>query len=224
MMSADRPCHQRIPPHFALLSPSDQLQYKELAVRLQDRSNRYNRNQRVTKFRDSMKSIRVFCVRNDENDWIRAAVCGAYWSCQNLCINPTLLSALFGKSKSSVNSALAELGCHTISSKESEILALLPFLDPNSTEWRQWSVREKLALDDADALSVPESEALINSDSQDPFFGSYHDCNCGCTCMGTDQFAGVPCRCALPEQSDEFGPPCNCGCSLARKEEDDSDE
>jgi hypothetical protein len=220
-MTAERPCDQHLPRHFALLSPSNQLQFKELSVRLQARSNRYNRNQRVMKFRDSMESIRAFCVRNDENDWIRSAVCGAFWAADNLCINPTVLSALLGKSKSSINSALAELGCHAVCAKESKILELLPFLDPDSAEWRQWSVRQNLVVHEASACVTAESDACVHSDSQTPFVAPYHDCNCGCTCMGPDDIVGVPCRCALPEESQEFGPPCNCGCRLAGKDADE---
>jgi hypothetical protein len=223
-MSRDRIPDQPLPRHFALLSPSNQLQYKELAIRLQSRSNRYNRNQRLAKFRDSMKAIRAFCVRSDESDWIRSVVCGVYWASDHLCLNPSQACLLLGKSKSSINSALAELGCQTISAKESEIMALLPFLDRDSTEWRQWSVRQSLVLEEEESVpSTGESEAIEGQECQDPFLAPFHDCNCGCTCMAPDQFAGVHCRCALPGESEEFGTPCNCGCRLAMNTADESD-
>ena len=137
-----------IPSYFDSLSPDDRKAYEELRSILAAPDHRYNRNKRIVTFQDMLEQIKEFCTRNDADDWKRYLVCGICWVDNDIAINTRQLRILLGKSKSTINGALAKMGYETLPfrNNNSGLIDKIPFLRGNFNEIRQWTVRRLTAI------------------------------------------------------------------------------
>jgi hypothetical protein len=145
------------PKYFELLSPHDQEQYGELRSALSSQLCRNRRGKRVENFAEMMTSIRVFCIRHDEDDWKRCLVCGVYWLPSGIAINNRQLSILLDKCKSSINGSLQKMGYSTLQGRTESGTALseaMPVLANNFNELREWTVRLFMAATPQPSLPV----------------------------------------------------------------------
>ena len=154
---------QSVPSYFESLSYDDRKAYEDLRSVLAAPDHRYNRNKRIVTFTDMLEQIKKFCVRNDEDDWKRYLVCGICWIGNDIAINTRQLRILLGKSKSTINGALAKMGYETLPFRNNDngLMDKIPFLRGNFNETRQWTVRRITAINavsdcPTDLFSSPE--------------------------------------------------------------------
>ncbi|OHT10125.1 hypothetical protein TRFO_20648 [Tritrichomonas foetus] len=147
------------PKYFEMLSSDDQKSFLELQSRLSSKKLRNNRGQRLSKFSEILHSIQSFVCKGDENDSIRALVCGVAWLPRGIAINTRQLSILIDKCKSSINGSLQRMGYIPVQTKgdqTSELVEKIPFLKNNFPELREWTVRQL-------AVSTPPAEFIPTS-------------------------------------------------------------
>lgn len=151
---------EQVPAFMEMLSDKDKAAYMEIQADLAAPSHRYNRHKRIATFTEMLDTIKSFCIQGNDDDWKRSLVCGIAWLGNDIAINTRQLRVLLGKSKSSINGALAKMGYETIPSKNQDSTALqeaIPFLKGNFAENRQWTVRRKNSLNNLIVESVPQS-------------------------------------------------------------------
>ena len=156
------------PKHFEILSENDKNQYNTLRATLSSHLCRNRRGKRLETFSDMLNAIKVFCIRNDEDDWKRCLVCGVCWLPMGLAINTRQLSMLIDKCKSSINGSLQKMGYGTIQSRSESSNALsdvIPVLKKNFNELREWSIRQFIAV-------TPQPQILPFNYGQYPMFSS----------------------------------------------------
>ncbi|OHT11326.1 hypothetical protein TRFO_19314 [Tritrichomonas foetus] len=135
------------PSYLEYLTDQDRLAYENLKQKVGSPDNRYNRNKRLETFIEILNEIRIFCVRNDGDDWKRYLACGICWLGPDLALNTCQLRNLLSKSKSTVNGVLAKLGYDPVplNSKNSTLLFMkIPFLKTHFNEMRQWTLRRMI--------------------------------------------------------------------------------
>jgi hypothetical protein len=207
------------PEFLSLLSPADQLQYAELSVRLSSRSNRYVRHHRLDQFKSAESAIRAFCLRSDDDDWKRCLVCGLWWFPSGLCINTAQLKLLLGKSKSSINGALSQLGFESVPvsyAQDGELLRVMPFMRDRPAAARQWTMRRAPERKRADAPKTAESDTESKEEPQ-------KQCSYvqfwGCDCRAPGDTSAIPCLCdlggAMAADDECF---CHCASALGMEE------
>lgn len=134
------------PKFLELLSKEDWDEYENLQRLVGSPNNRYNRNRRYTVLTDIFERIRVFCERNDQDDWKRCLACGICWLEDGLiAINTNQLKVLISKCKSSINGALDIMGYETLPQKAEQYKLLknkIPILIRNFGEIRHWTIRQ----------------------------------------------------------------------------------
>jgi hypothetical protein len=143
-MSVKRSRNDSHPKYYDLLSPSDQEQYDELRATLSSQMCRNRRGKRLEGFSDMLSSIRVFCMRHNDDDWKRSLVCGVCWLPNGIAVNNRQLSILIDKCKSSMNGSLQKMGYTTLQARNESNSALcdtIPLLKNNFNELREWTVR-----------------------------------------------------------------------------------
>lgn len=184
------------PDYFNLISEEDQRQYRELQQILISPENRYARNRRIETLKESLEEIRKFCIRNDENDWKRCLVCGVIWLSEDEClkdkedsneeandkknnyesisINIRQLKAILGKSKSTINGAMAKMGFTTFQTKGDDQVLLfkaMPYFEGKYFEMRQWTIRKRKLNKDE---KVKEKKKEETKEDEIPFI-SFND-------------------------------------------------
>jgi hypothetical protein len=200
------------PAFRSLLSPADLLQYSELSLRLSSPSNRYKRNHRLDRFEDCVDAIRAFCVRSDAQDWKRCLVCGLFWFAGGLCINTGQLKILLGKSKSSINGALAKLGYEAVSvsyAPDGNLMQAMPFMLEWPNAARQWTMR-KAPRGKAAAQAPPGKPEEETDGTNRGIEPCYYGCLCGCNCRPPGEVTTIPCLCDLVDASGHADHPCAC--------------
>jgi hypothetical protein len=136
--------HVSLPQHWDLLSSEDQIRYTSLQQELSAPSRRNRRNRSLATFGEVIGAIRQFVVRNDENDWKRAIVCGICWLDVTIGVNTRQLRLLIAKCKSSINGSFQSLGFGFVSTGSDCMAAIVqyfPVLKSNFVELRQWTLR-----------------------------------------------------------------------------------
>lgn len=168
------------PNYFNWLSPEDQKMYIELQNIVGSNENRYNRNRRLVKTKESFDSIRKYCEHDKDDAWKRYLVCGICWHDDYIAINTKQLKHLISKCKSSINDVLAKMGYETLLKKDNDttfLIKKIPYLGENTKEYRQWTIR-KLKCIRAISTDARETENELHVDfrfsdssdsDQDPF-------------------------------------------------------
>jgi hypothetical protein len=152
MVSHHWPLGQELPTSFELLSSQDQDGYHALRQRVASPDHRYNRHRRIATMETMLKEISGFCNRQDTGDGLRSLVCGIHWFHDGqIAVNTLHLRILLGKSKSSINGALAMMQYNSVAMGNEErdkLLGLFPQLKGQWSEIRQWTIRERTAPSD----------------------------------------------------------------------------
>ena len=68
-----------LPNYWWLLTSSDLQQYNYLRYALSSTESKNQRNRRIATFSEAIEAVRLFVIRGDINDSIRALVCGIAW-------------------------------------------------------------------------------------------------------------------------------------------------
>lgn len=166
------------PDYFYMLTETDQAEYRDLQILLSSPSNRYSRNKKVETIKESIEKVKVFIHKKDkENDWKRSLVCGLILLNKNknlneecISINIRQLKILIGKSKSTINCSLAQMGfvtCPTKGDDQTLLLNTMPYFEGKYFEMRQWTIRKRKSDDDIifnDPLPPLEMGNIENED------------------------------------------------------------
>lgn len=108
--------------------------------------------------------IKNYAIRGDMDDWKRCLVCGICWLPEGIGINTHQLRILIFKCKSSINGSLQKMR-YTFNLGRSEagnaVARYMPILRNNSSELRQWTVRQL-----EDLAPKPEIRPLVESNQQ----------------------------------------------------------
>jgi hypothetical protein len=135
------------PDYWALLSPSDQLEYKQLKKAIEPLCLRASRDQLPLKFQIMVGQIQRFVIRRTDEDWKRSLVCGILWIEDAIAVSTRQLSILMGKCKSSINCGFQSIGYGTVtmsSTHAAELSRAFPTLGRSSGEIRQWTIRARV--------------------------------------------------------------------------------
>jgi hypothetical protein len=133
-----------LPKYWDLLSSEDQTRYTYLQRELSAPSRKNRRNRSLATFAELIAAVQQFVVRNDEDDWKRALVCGVCWLDRTIGVNTRQLRILISKCKSSINGSFQSLGFGFVSTGSdcmAAIVGYFPVLKSNFTELRQWTLR-----------------------------------------------------------------------------------
>jgi hypothetical protein len=133
------------PAYYGFLSDAEKVSYDILQARLADPDQRYTRHHRMDQFRGMLVEIHEFCEGVDS--WRRCLACGICWGSNFIATNTQQLTFLLGKSKSSINGVLAQLGLALSAGNKSdtdELFARIPFLSGRAQELRQWTIRRMM--------------------------------------------------------------------------------
>jgi hypothetical protein len=158
---------QQPSPFFDLLSDSNKKQYNKLKNVLSSSDFKHNRNKQIDTFYKMLDQIRSFCEKNDGEQWKKYLVCGICWLNGDIAVNTRRLRITIGKSKSTINCALAKMGYETLTLKRRDPKTLhnkIPFLKDNSMEERQWTVRRIYQKNDT-TLSQQQTEYYNKKES-----------------------------------------------------------
>lgn len=135
-----------LPNFISILSNEDRISYEKLQEEFRSKEYRYNRNQRFLALIEIFEKIRLYCKKDDIDEWKRYLVCGVCWCGEYLAINTKQLSKLISKCKSSINDALSKLGYFSISFKGKQSVLLtetIPILGQDQKELKKWSLRSR---------------------------------------------------------------------------------
>ncbi|OHT07400.1 hypothetical protein TRFO_24416 [Tritrichomonas foetus] len=133
------------PQYWDFLSAEDQNKYHHLKKQFTHPKYKNRRNKSNDVFKDIIKNIKRFVMRNDENDVIRSLVCGIIWIDDVIVINTHQLRILIDKCKSSINGSFQAIGYEAIppaSDSACELVSMYPFMKNNYGELRQWTSRQ----------------------------------------------------------------------------------
>lgn len=134
-----------IPKFFNLLSDSDKLSYFTMKAQFAMYLSTNQRNKRISTFNEILQIIKKYCIKKDQNDWVRCLVCGVMWLPEGIAINNQQLRILTSKCKSSINGSLVRVGYSITlgrSETSSALVQALPLLKDNTSELRQWTIRK----------------------------------------------------------------------------------
>ena len=160
-----------LPNHWYILSEYDKYQYNYTRALMSSPSNKNQRNKRIETFSEALDAIKAYAIRGDGEDWRRCLVCGIFWLPEGIAINTRQLRLLIFKCKSSINGSLQKMGFNTnVSRTEAANIMInaLPMLKDNTSELRQWTVRQQGSKIDTirnDIVSSPEVETTTSSPS-----------------------------------------------------------
>ena len=145
--SAEPSSDKRNPRYWDLLSLEDKSSYEVMRGALSSPSCKNRRNKSLETFTEIIETIHSYVVRNDNDDWKRALVCGVCWLGKDaVAINTRQLRLLIAKCKSSINGSFQQMGYCTLpagTESASSLIKYFPFLRDNFSELRQWTVRRR---------------------------------------------------------------------------------
>ena len=137
--------HINFPLETFALSPDDRAAFRELKSFFQ--KNKVSSStcfRHHSSFRDELDRILKFVNRSTEHRQARALMSGVIQGNSFICVNSRQLQILMGRSKSSVNNCLQQLGYSSMkpeSKSKSFLLSTLPILLKDASLFRQWTVR-----------------------------------------------------------------------------------
>jgi hypothetical protein len=167
----------KFPHYWTILSKDDQQQYSRLKAMMMPLSFRTSRLHAPFKLQAVIDHIKAFAVRHDGDDWKRCLVCGMLWIDDGMAVNTRHLSALIGKSKSSINAAFQALGYSTVvmsSGHAASLQNVFLHLLQNGNEIRQWTIRFNMKPNvqrnvHLTKLAVAECRGSLKSEKCGPF-------------------------------------------------------
>ncbi|OHT15395.1 hypothetical protein TRFO_14160 [Tritrichomonas foetus] len=175
--------HINFPLETFALTADDRAAFRELKAFFQkNRDNSCCRHQ--SSFRDEFEKILDFVNRSTDHRQARALLSGAIQgnlldnNINNtgnkdrnyICVNSRQLQNLMGRSKSSVNNGLQQLGYSSMkpeSKSKSYLLSTLPILLKDAALFRQWTVRSRIH--ELKVLPTPKIDRPIYSNIFDKF-------------------------------------------------------
>ena len=164
------------PRHWNTLTDGEKREYISLHHAINPPSYFRAKKGRVESFEEALKAIREYVERKNGGDTTRGMVCGICWMEDSIAINTRQLRILMGKCKSAINRSLQIMGYAPAKSKGEcwkVLLQVLPELQDNSAELRQWSIRtlppESVQKEILPPVMDGEPEPVIDSDHNDPF-------------------------------------------------------
>lgn len=166
------------------LPSAERERFENLTTFLRNPGSRYQRFKKLEILQDQLNAIRDFVIKHNAYDYKRALLCGVYFLEDCICVNNRKLSQLLGKSKSSINTSLSELGYNrNLSSNEEQmkLFEALPQLKHMLDESKQWTIRAK------EPTKAPNPEISVPSQC-------CYGCMCGCTCKPDDEVLNCSCR------------------------------
>jgi hypothetical protein len=134
----------QLPSYWALLDETDKLAYTTMRQGLSSSACKHRRHHATEINKDILATIHGFVMRNDNENWKRALVCGICWLPDAIAINTRQLRLLLSKCKSSINSMFQSLGftaVPTTTDYGSALAAAFPLIKDNFAELRQWTIR-----------------------------------------------------------------------------------
>jgi hypothetical protein len=170
----------------------------------------------LDQFADAAATARSFCIRSDDDDWKRCLVCGIFWYSEGLCVNTAQLKLLIGKSKSSINGALAKMGFEQVPvtyARDGDLMQTMPFLAERPAVAKQWTMRK--APKKAEVIDRKQKTAEEIAETQEILQPCVYGCFCGCNCKPPGEITTIPCLCDLLDSGlTEGDDPCHCASSL----------
>jgi hypothetical protein len=162
----------------ALIDVQDH-EFEELKQYMSSNDRRNNRNNQTRDFMEMLERIRRYVEQGDKYDTNRRARVGICWLSDAIAVNIGTLKQLTGKSKSSLNGALKEVGYTKVnfpacSALVSELERKIPNLALHHLERQKWSIRRAPPVGD---LAIPLIESgdyfgsMIWADELDPRSG-----------------------------------------------------
>lgn len=152
-------CSFASPELWSLLSDADKQGYLCLRLALHQASHKAQRNKRILHFKDSLKTIKCFCVRHNEFDNLRSFICGVVWFSDFIAINTHQLKQLLGKCKSSINGSLQKIGYVPDVNRGdavAQMQSVFPYLKDNLAEMRKWTFRSTKEAQEIYELESPK--------------------------------------------------------------------
>lgn len=146
--------HYEQPKYFEKLSKTDKEGYIKLRDSLNTPACKNRRNKSIQTFKEVIKTLKKYVIRNDSGDLNRSLVCGIMWLSNGIAINTHQMRLILSKCKSSINGSFQAMGYETIptgADSASEIIKKYPFFLNNYPELRQWTIRQKAPTEEADA-------------------------------------------------------------------------
>lgn len=132
------------PLFWEVLSEVDKERFNRMRSALASPACKHRRHHTAQINNDILSAIKSFVVRNDQDDWRRALVCGIYWMPDGIAINTRQLRILLSKCKSSINALFQNLGYTTTPASSefaSALVRIFPMLKDNFPELRKWTQR-----------------------------------------------------------------------------------
>lgn len=134
-----------LPSLWNLLSFEDQNEYNHLKFMFLNSDRKKQSKTTIHSFQDIFNTTRSYILKGDGKDWTRALVCGIIWlTCCMIVVNTKRIQILTGRSKSSINSSLQQLGYTKTNSDRQTMQTFLnqfPPLRNDPNELKQWTFR-----------------------------------------------------------------------------------
>ena len=132
------------PQFWEYMNEADREAFNHMRTALSSPACKHRRHHSTELNHEILNWIKKFVVRNDQDDWRRALVCGICWMPDGIAINTRQLRILLSKCKSSINALFQNLGYHTIPASNefaSSLVRIFPNLKDNFPELRKWTPR-----------------------------------------------------------------------------------
>jgi hypothetical protein len=151
---------------WLLLSEADRARYTNLRTQFQSRVDVHER--RSTCVARELRTLLGFIDTEPLGFENRCILAGVVFAGRLICVNTRQLSKVLGRSKTSLNAALLDLGYSAMDSRAQVrdcILRLLPSMAKEPESLRQWSVR--VASEDALCRFLPNFGPQTRTDRDD---------------------------------------------------------
>lgn len=168
----------QFPDFFELLNSQDKKQYLYMKMTLSSSVCKNRRNQSDKTFEQILEMIKVFCIRNNDEDWKRCLVCGLFWLDDNqIAVNSKQLCVLLSKCKSSINGSLQNLHYLKVRNNRNSVknfIVSIPLYaaHPDLLVIRQWTMRKHMPSErsnDNKATKSNESPVSAHEETNDLF-------------------------------------------------------
>ncbi|OHT13923.1 hypothetical protein TRFO_15819 [Tritrichomonas foetus] len=133
-----------LPEYFDLLDSSNQSQFCQLRAILASDNFRYNKSHSCNTIELILTMIKVFCLKDNEDDWKRCLVCGVIFFDKYVAINTRQLSTVLLKSKATLNAILFKAGYAPLQKSDEAYQSFqerMPYLRNHPMKFREWTVR-----------------------------------------------------------------------------------
>lgn len=128
-----------------LLSDVEKQRFNCLIDKLRNNKKEYKKQRKIEMFMNSLDEIRIYCEKNEEDDWIRYLASGICWIGNDIFLNTLRFRNLVSKSKSTINSYFAKLNYDPIAinhENSQPLVEAIPYLKTHYDELRQWTLRK----------------------------------------------------------------------------------